>query len=205
MTIQDATAIVGIGQTEWGKGLEDSELVLALRAIKAALDDAGVEPSEVDGLSSYTLETSNEVVMRVGDTTSVGGYAFRMTDLREIKGANYVAEQGTFDVTYGDKKIATMAAQKRLYTVQNMPMTEAAIHRRFTRDLYISMGEAASQDSWIVRVQHKPFMSWIWFGCLFMAFGGFLAASDRRYRMASRKQKLATQEAPGAKPVNAAA
>ena len=61
MTIMDATAIVGIGQTEWGKGLEDSELVLALRAIKAALDDAGIEPGEVDGLSSYTLETSDEV------------------------------------------------------------------------------------------------------------------------------------------------
>jgi len=61
MTIKDATAIVGIGQTEWGKGLEDSELVLALRAIKAALDDAGIDPGEVDGLSSYTLETSNEV------------------------------------------------------------------------------------------------------------------------------------------------
>ena len=150
------------------------------------------------------LETSNEVVMRVGDTTSAGGYTFRMTDLREIKGANYVAEQGTFDVTYGDKKIATMAAQKRLYTVQNMPMTEAAIHRRFTRDLYISMGEAASQDSWIVRVQHKPFMSWIWFGCLFMAFGGFLAASDRRYRMASRKRQAATPQAVGVQPIHAA-
>jgi acetyl-CoA acetyltransferase len=61
MTIKDATAIVGIGQTEWGKGLEDSELVLALRAIRAALADAGIEPGEVDGLSSYTLETSDEV------------------------------------------------------------------------------------------------------------------------------------------------
>jgi acetyl-CoA acetyltransferase len=61
MTIKDATAIVGIGQTEWGKGLEDGELVLALRSIKAALDDAGIEPGEVDGLSSYTLETSDEV------------------------------------------------------------------------------------------------------------------------------------------------
>jgi acetyl-CoA acetyltransferase len=61
MSIKDATAIVGVGQTEWGKSLDDSELVLALRAIKAALDDAGIDPAEVDGLSSYTLETSDEV------------------------------------------------------------------------------------------------------------------------------------------------
>jgi acetyl-CoA acetyltransferase len=59
--IRDRTAIVGIGQTEWGKGLADSETVLALRAIKAALDDAGIDPGEVDGLSSYTLETTDEV------------------------------------------------------------------------------------------------------------------------------------------------
>jgi acetyl-CoA acetyltransferase len=59
--IRDRTAIVGIGQTEWGKGLADSEAVLALRAIKAALDDAGIAPGEVDGLSSYTLETTDEV------------------------------------------------------------------------------------------------------------------------------------------------
>lgn len=59
--IKDRTAIVGIGQTEFAKGLEDSEIVLALRAIKLALDDAGIEPGEVDGLSSYTLETTDEV------------------------------------------------------------------------------------------------------------------------------------------------
>jgi acetyl-CoA acetyltransferase len=59
--IKDRTAIVGIGQTEFAKGLPDSEAVLALRAIKMALDDAGIEPGEVDGLSSYTLETIDEV------------------------------------------------------------------------------------------------------------------------------------------------
>ena len=61
MSIRDKTAIVGIGQTEWGKGLPDAESVLALRAISAALDDAGIEPGEVDALSSYTLETTDEV------------------------------------------------------------------------------------------------------------------------------------------------
>jgi acetyl-CoA acetyltransferase len=54
-------AIVGIGQTEFAKGLDRSETVLALEAISAALDDAGLEPGDVDGLSSYTLETTEEV------------------------------------------------------------------------------------------------------------------------------------------------
>ena len=55
------TAIVGIGQTEFAKSLDRSEKRLALEAIKLALDDAGIDPSEVDGLASYTLETTEEV------------------------------------------------------------------------------------------------------------------------------------------------
>jgi acetyl-CoA acetyltransferase len=59
--LKDATAIVGIGQTAFGKGLEDSELSLACQAISLALDDCGIAPSEVDGLASYTLEPNREV------------------------------------------------------------------------------------------------------------------------------------------------
>lgn len=149
------------------------------------------------------FDSANDLSMRVGDTTSIGGYTFRFTDLQEIKGANYIAARGTFEVTYGDKKIATMVPEKRLYTVQKMPMTEAAINRGFTRDLYVSLGEAAGNDYWVVRVQHKPFVGWIWGGCLIIAFGGFLAASDRRYRMALRKRQAA-QVAPGTNPIHAA-
>lgn len=59
--IQDRTAIVGIGQTAFGKGLEDSELSLACQAISLALDDCGIAPSEVDGLASFTMEPNREV------------------------------------------------------------------------------------------------------------------------------------------------
>ena len=59
--LRDATAIVGIGETDFAKRLEDSERKLALRAVLAALDDAGIEPSEVDGLASYTIESTDEV------------------------------------------------------------------------------------------------------------------------------------------------
>src|SRR5262245_11252457 len=60
-TIKDRTAIVGIGQTQFGKGLEDSELSLACQAISLAIDDAGIAPSEVDGLASFSMEPGREV------------------------------------------------------------------------------------------------------------------------------------------------
>src|SRR5215470_20016886 len=59
--IKDRTAVAGIGQTAFGKGLPDSELSLACQAISMAIDDAGIDPSEVDGLASFTMEPLREV------------------------------------------------------------------------------------------------------------------------------------------------
>jgi cytochrome c-type biogenesis protein CcmF len=96
-----------------------------------------------------------------------------------------VAARGTIEVSRDGRPIATLRPEKRIYTAQNMPMTEAAINRGVTRDLYVAMGEELSPGTWIVRIWHKPFVNWIWVGCLIMALGGLLAASDRRYRAGS--------------------
>ncbi|HEY2214962.1 MAG TPA: hypothetical protein VGH31_07900, partial [Acidimicrobiales bacterium] len=61
--LQDAAAIVGIGQTEFAKSIDRPETQLAAEAVVAALTDAGISPSEVDGLSSFTIETTDEVTM----------------------------------------------------------------------------------------------------------------------------------------------
>ncbi|AZP18551.1 lipid-transfer protein [Streptomyces aquilus] len=59
--IKDATAIVGIGQTAFAKQLPENERTLACRAVIAALDDAGIDPGEVDALASFTMEETDEV------------------------------------------------------------------------------------------------------------------------------------------------
>lgn len=61
MPIRDRTAVVGIGQTAFGKGLEATELSLACQAVSAAVDDAGLQPSDVDGLAMYSMEDGREV------------------------------------------------------------------------------------------------------------------------------------------------
>jgi acetyl-CoA acetyltransferase len=57
-TLKDRAAIVGIGQSSFGKGLEPSEEALAITAIKAALDDAGIAAGDVDGLVSFSIEAT---------------------------------------------------------------------------------------------------------------------------------------------------
>src|SRR5579875_1179683 len=55
-----STAIAGIGQTEFSKESGRSELQLACEAITAALADAGLAPAEVDGLVTFTMDSSDE-------------------------------------------------------------------------------------------------------------------------------------------------
>src|SRR5512134_522239 len=76
LSIKDQTAIAGIGQTTFAKGIEDSELSLACQAIKAAIDDAGLKPADVDGLVMYSMENGREVEIArnvgLGDITYFG-------------------------------------------------------------------------------------------------------------------------------------
>ncbi len=156
---------------------------------------AGIGVFVIGATLAKGAETANDMSMQPGDTTTAGGYTFRFTDLGESNGPNYTGTQAVFDVSRDGKHIAFMKPEKRLYTVKNLPMTEAAIDRGFTRDLYISLGEPVNKTTWLVRLQHKPFMSWIWGGCIIMAAGGLLAALDRRYRRLAQRQREAASHA----------
>jgi cytochrome c-type biogenesis protein CcmF len=101
--------------------------------------------------------------------------------------------RGLMEVTRDGKPVTTMEPEKRIYRVQRNPMTEAAIRSGITRDLYVSMGEQVEGGAWIVRVYYKPFVNWIWGGCVVMALGGLLAATDRRYRRRSAEADESVQ------------
>ena len=60
-TLHDKAAIAGIGATEFSKESGRSELRLAVEAIGAALDDAGLRPQDVDGMSVFTMENNPEI------------------------------------------------------------------------------------------------------------------------------------------------
>jgi cytochrome c-type biogenesis protein CcmF len=145
-----------------------------------------------------TYEVERDLKMDLGDTTEIAGYVFTYRGVREVNGPNYGAAQGLVEVARDGKTVATMRPEKRIYRVQQNPMTEAAIDTGFTRDLYVSLGEPVGNTAWIVRVYYKPFVDWIWGGCVLMALGGLLAASDRRYR--ARRESERTEAQPLAAP-----
>jgi len=70
-TLKDEAAIAGIGQTKYSKNSGVSELSLACEAVSSAIDDAGLEPAEVDGLVTFLMDSSDEV--EVARTVGLGG------------------------------------------------------------------------------------------------------------------------------------
>jgi cytochrome c-type biogenesis protein CcmF len=144
-----------------------------------------------------SYEVERDVKMAPGAWTEVQGLRFMLESLKEVDGPNYRAVQGLVRVSRGEREIAQMQPEKRIYRVQSMPMTEAAIRTRLSGDLYVSLGEPVDNgQAWIVRIYIKPYVSWIWGGCALMALGGLLAASDRRYRARKTAERTATP--PGA-------
>jgi cytochrome c-type biogenesis protein CcmF len=135
-------------------------------------------------------ETERDVKMNVGDTVGVGGYTFRFDGTTDARGPNYRAARGNVDVSKDGKHVATMHPEKRLYNAGGNAMTEADIKTGVFGDLYVSLGEQLDGGAWSVRVYSKPFVTWIWGGCLLMALGGLLALSDRRYRAPARREAV---------------
>jgi cytochrome c-type biogenesis protein CcmF len=134
-------------------------------------------------------EVEKDVRMQAGDTVDVGSYTFRLDGFVQVPGANYDATRGLISVLKNGRPAGTMFPEKRMYHVQQMPMTEAAIDTGFTRDLYVSLGEPVAGGAWVVRIYYKPFVDWIWGGAFIMALGGLLAVGDKRYRLAKRAER----------------
>ena len=133
----------------------------------------------VSGVSVVgSFQSASDLRMRVGEGADIAGLRFTLESIGPAKGPNYLAVIAQLRVTRGGETVAVLAPERRLYTASRMPMTEVAIDRSLTRDLYVALGDAVGPDAYSVRIQHKPLVNWIWGGCLLMALGGLLAAAD---------------------------
>jgi cytochrome c-type biogenesis protein CcmF len=167
------------GMTTAHLGFAIAMIGVALTSVMSVEHDMRLSPGQVDELGPVSVRFDGVV-------------------LRE--GPNFVAQRGEFLVTEGGRQYY-LYPEKRRYLAGGNVMTEAAISPGFTRDVYISLGEPLGDGDWAVRLQHKPFVRWIWLGGLLMALGGALAVADARYRRLRRRAADATgvglPESPG--------
>ena len=152
----------------------------------------------IGAMLTNTISSEKHLRMEAGDSFELAGYTFVFEGTRELQGPNFVADEGEFVVYRSGNRVTSLYPQKRRYMNSGQVLTEAAIDPGLTRDLYVSLGEALDEQgrAWAIRIYHKPFIRFIWLGALLMMTGGFLAASDRRFR------KKSTSTATGEMPEN---
>jgi len=142
----------------------------------------GIAVFLVGALLTEGLSQQRELALAPGQSVTLAGREFRFGGVERRPGPNYVADHGSVDVVRDGQLVARMHPEKRSYASGGQVMTEAAIEPGLTRDLYVALGEPLGGGSWAVRVHVKPFVRWIWFGAVLMALGGFVTATDRRFR-----------------------
>lgn len=141
-------------------------------------------------VQNYSIE--RDVRLAPGESFEIQQYNFYFKGLRDKDGPNYDGYIADFEITQDGQYVNTLHAEKRFYRTAKSMMTEAAIDRGITRDLYIAMGERLEDGrSWAIRIYYKPFVRWIWAGALLMSLGGALAISDKRYRFRKSSQQEA--------------
>jgi cytochrome c-type biogenesis protein CcmF len=138
-----------------------------------------------------SLDQNLDVKMKEGQRAELAGYTFLFRGAVDADGPNYDAARGMIELSRDGRALGTLTPEKRVYRAQGMPMTEAALDIGVFRDVYVSLGEQLPDGAWIVSLYYKPFISWIWMGCLLMGLGGVFAASDRRYRRLAAREAAA--------------
>jgi cytochrome c-type biogenesis protein CcmF len=156
-------------RADWGKATAHAGLGITIFAVSAML----------------AWKTEDIRVVQEGGTFPLGPYEVTLVSVDEVQGPNYLSTMATMEVRRDGAMVTTLTPEKRIYPVQNMPTTEAAIDYGFWRDIYLVIGDAQTNGGYAVRSYIEPFANWLWGGCLIMALGGLLSLSDRRYRVAA--------------------
>jgi cytochrome c-type biogenesis protein CcmF len=149
--------------------------------------------------SSAWIEERIEAV-RPGDRLTLGRFELVFEGTREVPGANYVAERGSFVVYANGTLVTTMHPERRWYPVTRQETTEAAIRSTPAGDLYVALGAGTDAGTWTARIWRHPLIGWLWGGAAVMVFGGLVSLSDRRYRigLAARAVAKPNRAAAGA-------
>jgi cytochrome c-type biogenesis protein CcmF len=158
-----------------------------------AFAHAGVGVALIGIVCETTWNTEYIGSMKSDDVAKVAGYALKLDGITQKQGPNFREMVAQFSVRSDGAPLSVMMPSKRNFTTRASSTTEAALLTRGFSQLYISLGDTASDGAIAVRIYHKPLVLLIWFGPVLMAFGGMLSLSDRRLRVGAPKPAKAAR------------
>jgi cytochrome c-type biogenesis protein CcmF len=153
----------------------------------------GIVVAGITASSAWQAESVR--ALRPGEAVELAGYRFTLEGIGDLRGPNYNATRGAFQVTRNGREVVRLYPEKRFYPAEGMQTTEAAIHTTWLADLYVVLGERAPDGAWSVRIYHNPLVPWIWAGAIACALGGVVSLTDRRHRIGApvRARRKAAQ------------
>ena len=151
------------------------------------------------GLTSY-FSSEKSVLLQPGQSVELETYSFTFNGSAPVTGPNYIGDEAQITVRKNGEDIQVLHPQRRVYLASGTPSTEMAIDAGFLRDLFVTLGEEKEAGAWSMTIYVKPFVRWVWLGAIFMAFGGMLAAGDKRYRRLGQRRTTPLKEPAAGKP-----
>ena len=155
ITLKDQAAIVGIGQTEFSKNSGRSDLQLACEAVRAAIADAGLKPSQIDGMTTFTMDLTDDI--EVARSVGIGGLTFQSQIPHGGGAALGVLQQAAMAVATGAAKYVVCyrdlngrSGQRYSSGVSGNLITSDAIHWSW----YIPSG-LMTPTSWVAMVTRR--------------------------------------------------
>jgi cytochrome c-type biogenesis protein CcmF len=140
---------------------------LPVAVLGAAIAHAGMGVT-LAGIAGMSLASSKVVEAKIGDSFDVGAYQFKLLDIENARGSNYLSRVAAIEVLHDGVPVALMHPSRRNFAAQKQTTTDVAIETNLLRDLYVVLGDERDGTA-ILRLHVNPFAPWIWLGAVVMA------------------------------------
>ena len=160
-------------------------LSMSAWAVALAHAGMGVVALGVAGATVWRSEAAD--VLAPGDSLGIAGYTLRFEGVERVPGPNFVADRSNITLMKDGREIAIIHPEKRQFITSGTVTTNSSIRSNGLADLYVILGDARENDSWVISAYYSPMAPFIWIGAVIMACGGLLgfAVRIRRARAAA--------------------
>ena len=152
------------------------------------------------GMASESAFTSERLAaVAPGDTEEVAGWEVTLESVDPVAGPNWTALEGHILAARGSGEPVRLDPQARNFWAPPQQTSESALLTRWDGQLYVVLGDMTSDGRWQLRLWWKPFVTFIWYGGLLIAFGGILSIlgrlrDDLRRREVRRRAAIRRQD-----------
>ena len=153
----------------------------------------------VAGIAASAFAVERIELLHPGDTIGIAGFQLHFDGTTREDGPNFTADIASIEVTRDGAPVTVLHPERRFFPLQQTTTSVTAIRTTLMSDLYVALGDPDDSGGSTIRAYYKPLVPWIWMGAVFMAFGGAVSLSDRRWRVgaAARRRLPAAHPVPG--------